>query len=69
MAALRELGGRSGKQRLRNQLDWDEDRYTQVKESLVEAGRVIPGLDSRSRFQVQIPGPGRGGSLILAEEV
>lgn len=56
VAVLRELGGNSGNQSLRTELGWDVERYTQVKESLLVAGRVIPG-------------PGRGGSLRLAEEV
>jgi DNA repair exonuclease SbcCD ATPase subunit len=54
LASLRELGGRSGNQALRDRLGWNEDTYNRVKEQLIAGGTVISGR-------------GRGGSIALAD--
>ena len=52
MAALTRLGGKSGNQALRENLGWDDTRYTAVKDQLTAQSRIVPGK-------------GRGGSVAL----
>jgi energy-coupling factor transporter ATP-binding protein EcfA2 len=52
LAALQGLGGSSGNKSLRESLSWNEARYDQVKEQLLEAQRISLGR-------------GRGGSVSL----
>ena len=54
LAKLRELGGSSGNQSLREALGWDEAVYTSVRQVLLDKGLVATGR-------------GRGGSLRLPE--
>lgn len=53
LEALAELGGSAGNVRLRESLQWDEEAYGRVKDSLVESGVILTGR-------------GRGGSVLLA---
>ena len=53
LAALGELGGKAGNQRLNTELGWQEDTYWPVHAALVEDGTIVPGR-------------GRGGSVSLA---
>jgi type I restriction enzyme M protein len=53
LGALREMGGSAGNQRLRQELDWQEETYWQVHAAVIEEGAIIPGR-------------GRGGSVSLA---
>ena len=50
---LKELGGSSGNQSLRDALGWSNERYDIVKARLIENGMLVPGR-------------GRGGSVALA---
>ena len=52
LESLKQLGGSSGNQMLREALGWDEATYTAVKDHLVERGAIMPGR-------------GRGGSVRL----
>jgi len=52
LSALRELGGKAGKKAMLERLGWEDSRYTQVKQSLVGAAKVVLGK-------------GRGGSVSL----
>ena len=54
LETLREMGGRSGNQRLRDALGWQDDTYWSVQEALLEAGEIASGR-------------GRGGSVLLPE--
>jgi DNA repair exonuclease SbcCD ATPase subunit len=51
---IKELGGKSGNQTLRNELGWEEDAYNAIKDRLVETGILVSGK-------------GRGGSIALNE--
>lgn len=53
LSALRETGGKSGNQTLRQNLGWNEPIYEAVKDRLVESGQLTTGR-------------GRGGSVSLA---
>ena len=52
MAALSGLGGKSGNQSLRENLGWDEAKYTAVKDQLIAQNQIALGK-------------GRGGSVAL----
>ncbi len=54
MVALSDLGGKSGNLSLRDNLGWDEAKYTAVKDRLIAENRIVPGK-------------GRGGSVALQE--
>lgn len=54
IAALTDLGGKSGNQALRENLGWTDEHYSVVKERLIEQGLIVPGK-------------GRGGSVALPE--
>lgn len=53
ISALKELGGSSGNQALRERLDWADKRYEAVKNTLLGAGKISTGR-------------GRGGSVAIA---
>ena len=53
LSRLRETGGKSGNQSLRDALGWDEGTYETVKANLISTGQLIPGK-------------GRGGSVAVA---
>ncbi|NLF23561.1 MAG: hypothetical protein GX590_10435, partial [Lentisphaerae bacterium] len=52
---LKQLGGRSGNQNLRESLGWDDTAYAAVKDYLVRQGAIVPGR-------------GRGGSVQLSTQ-
>ena len=52
IAALTDLGGKSGNQSLRKNLGWDEVKYTAVKDQLIAQNQIVLGK-------------GRGGSVAL----
>jgi DNA repair exonuclease SbcCD ATPase subunit len=52
IAALTDLGGKSGNQTLRKNLGWDEVKYTAVKDQLIAQNQIVRGK-------------GRGGSVAL----
>jgi energy-coupling factor transporter ATP-binding protein EcfA2 len=54
LTALTRLGGRSGNQSLRQELDWDEIRYEVTRSRLLAKGTIVLGK-------------GRGGSVLLVE--
>lgn len=54
LEALGQADGKSGNQKLRERLGWDESTYDIVKEALLESGRVKAGK-------------GRGGSVLLED--
>ena len=53
IAALTSLGGSAGNQRLMETLGWQDSTYQQIKQQLIDVGRIRPGR-------------GRGGSVALA---
>ena len=53
IATLTSLGGSAGNQRLMEALGWQDGTYQQIKQQLIDAGRIRPGR-------------GRGGSVALA---
>lgn len=53
IAALTNLGGKSGNQSLRENLGWNETKFTAVKDRLISQSRIVPTK-------------GRGGSVALA---
>lgn len=54
LEALSQANGKSGNQKLREFLGWDEPTYDMVREALLESGRVKAGK-------------GRGGSVLLED--
>lgn len=52
IAALESLGGTAGNQSLRLELGWQESTYNNIKQQLLDSGRLLPGR-------------GRGGSVAL----
>lgn len=52
IAALTTLGGSAGNQRLMDALGWQDSTYQQIKQQLIDDGRIRPGR-------------GRGGSVAL----
>ncbi len=54
LAALSDLGGKSGNLSLREHLGWDEEQYAVVKDQLIAQDRIVLGK-------------GRGGSVALQE--
>lgn len=53
ISTLETLGGFAGNQRLREALGWQESTYGDIKQQLIEEGRIVPGR-------------GRGGSVALS---